>query len=399
VVGLCLALELTQRGADVTVVERAELGSATSRANTGWVVPALSAPISAPGSLIEGLRLMSSPDRPFYIKPRPSPDLARWLLRFARSAAADQFRAGTDAILALNRRTLELYDQLASDGVVFEMHSGGLLFLCLSDAGLSATERRFASLGYPGEVTRLSREAARELEPAIAKSIAGALHIIPERFVRPESLIRGVADRLAELGAELIQGVAVTGIRRVGQEWRLEGGGREIVCDRVVLSAGIWTKELARPLGLRLPLQPGKGYSLTSVGNGQPPNRALFFVEAMIGAAPYNDAVRLAGMLELAGADMSIQPRRVAALREAARRYLHGWEPADPSFEWTGLRPMTPDGLPVIGEIPGQTGAFIATGHGMVGVTLAPATAALLAPVVLDGTTSPELYPFRVDRF
>jgi D-amino-acid dehydrogenase len=342
---------------------------------------------------------MSSPDRPFYIKPRLSLDLARWLLRFARSAGAAQFRAGTDAILALNRRTLELYDHLANSGVVFEMHGGGLLFLCLSDAGLLATERRFESLGYPGEVTRLSGDAARELEPAIAKSIAGALHIIPERFVRPESLIRGLADRLRELGTELVQSMAVTGIRRVGEEWRLHGGGREIDCDRVVLSAGIWTKELARLLGLRLPLQPGKGYSLTSVGEGQPPKRALFFVEAMIGAAPYNDALRLAGMLELAGTDASLEPRRVDALRQAARRYLHGWEPGNPSFEWTGLRPMTPDGLPIIGEIPGHPGAFLATGHGMVGVTLAPATAALLAPVVLDGTASPELYPFRVNRF
>jgi D-amino-acid dehydrogenase len=342
---------------------------------------------------------MSSADRPFYIKPRLSPDLARWLLRFARSAGANQFRAGTDAILALNRRTLELYDRLATSGVVFEMHDGGLLFLCLSEAGLSATERRFASLGYQGEISRLSGDAARELDPAIGKNVAGALHIAPERFVRPESLIRGVADRLGELGAELIQGVAVAGMRRVGGEWRLEGDGREIVCDRVVLSAGIWTKGLARALGLRLPLQPGKGYSLTSAGNGEPPKRALFFVEAMIGAAPYDDAVRLAGMLELAGPDASVQPRRVDALRQAARRYLAGWEPVDPAFEWAGLRPMSPDGLPIVGEIPGHPGAFLATGHGMVGVTLAPATAALLAPLVLDGIASPELYPFRVNRF
>jgi D-amino-acid dehydrogenase len=348
---------------------------------------------------MQGLRLMFSRDNPFYIRPRLSPDLARWLLRFARSAGADQFRAATDAILALNRRTLELYDRLGNSGVAFEMHGGGLLFLCLSDAGLSATERRFESLGYPGEITRLTGDAARELEPAIGKSVAGALHIAPERFVRPESLIRGVADRLGELGVELIQGVAVAGMRRIGGEWRLDGGGREIVCDRVVLSAGIWTKELARALGLRLPLQPGKGYSLTSAGNGEPPKRALFFVEAMIGAAPYNDAVRLAGMLELARSDASLQPRRVDALRQAARRYLDAWEPVDPAFEWAGLRPMSPDGLPIIGEIPGHPGAFLATGHGMVGVTLAPATAALLAPLVLDGTMSPELYPFRVDRF
>jgi D-amino-acid dehydrogenase len=200
IVGLCAAWELARRGAPVTVVDGAKMGGATSLGNTGWVVPALSAPLAAPGSVRQGLQMILRRDDPFYIKPRASVELARWLVRFTRSARPDQFRAGADAILALNRSTLELFDTLRDSGVEFEMHGGGLLFLCLSDPTLDATEGRFAALGYDGEIERLGGDATRALEPSVARSVAGTLHIKPERFVRPESLTRGLVTALRKLG-------------------------------------------------------------------------------------------------------------------------------------------------------------------------------------------------------
>jgi len=398
VIGLCLAWELARRGASVTVIDRGRMGAATSLGNTGWVVPALSAPIAAPGSVKQGLQLISRRDNPFYIKPRLSPALAQWLVSFVRSARPDRFRAGTDAILAVNRRTLERYDALRADGVEFEMHDGGLLFLCLSDAALNVTEQRFAKLGYSGEIERLTASAVAALEPSVAARVVGALHVKPERFIRPETLSRGLIDALGALNVRLVEDRAVTALRRAGGGWRVHTDGDEFRTDRVVISAGIWSREIAAPLGLKLPLQAGKGYSVTARGTGVPPRRAAFFVEAMIGASPYDGAVRLAGMLELSGMDQSLKRRRLDAVYQAARRYLSGWEPGRAELEWAGLRPMTPDGLPIVGAIPGQPGAFIATGHGMVGVTLAPATAALLAPLVLTGHAPPELAPLRADR-
>ncbi len=398
IVGLCAAWELARRGASVTVLDRGRMGGATSLGNTGWVVPALSAPIAAPGSVKQGLQLISRRDNPFYIKPRASADLARWLVTFVRSARPQQFRAGTDAILAINRRTLELFDALKRSGVEFEMHGGGLLFLCLSEGSLSATEQRFAALGYGGKIERLTDEGTRALEPSVAPAVVGALHVKPERFIRPETLSRGLVKALSELDVRLLEDSLVTTVRRSGTMWRLTTDQFEIVADRVVISAGIWSGDLVRPLGLRLPLQAGKGYSVTTRGSGAPLQRAAFFVEAMIGAAPYDGAMRLAGMLELSGMDPSLQRRRLDAVYGAARRYLTGWEPGDAELEWAGLRPMTPDGLPIVGPIPGHEGAFLATGHGMVGVTLAPATAALLAPLVLTGESAPELLAVRADR-
>jgi D-amino-acid dehydrogenase len=399
VIGLCAAWEMTRAGASVIVVDRAQMGGATSLANTGWVVPALSAPIAAPGSVRQGLQLIARRDNPFYIKPRLSQDLARWLIRFVRSARAEQFRAGADAILALNRHTLEQYDALAEHGVDFEMHAGGLLFLCLSEASLDATEHRFQALGYEGEIERLTGAATRALEPSVAESVAGALHIKPERFVRPESVSRGLVAALTRMGARLVEHTQVTSISQLGNEWRIRAQQQEFITDRVVVCAGIWSRDLLRPLGVNLLMEAGKGYSVTTRGIGTAPARAVFFTEAMIGAAPYDGGVRLAGMLELAGMDGSLNRRRLDALERAARQYLTGWQPAEPELEWAGLRPLPPDGLPIVGEIPHHRGLFVATGHGMVGMTLAPATAALLAPLVLNDDAAPELRALRVDRF
>lgn len=399
VVGLATAWQLARRGAAVTVLDRGSIGAECSLGNTGWIVPALSAPVAAPGSVKQGLQMLGRRDNPFRIRPRLSPSLARWLLTFQRSAQPARYRAGAAAILALNERTLEHFDELQAAGVRFEMHDGGIAFLCLSEQSLAGSHARFDALGYPGEIAHLGAEATRELEPAVSERVIGSLHIKPERTARPETLTAGLADALRGLGARVSEQCAVRTLERRSRAWRIETDTGALEADRVVIAAGIWSRDFERVLGLRLPMQPGKGYSLTARGTGTAPRRALFFVEAMIGAAPYDGGVRLAGMLELAGMDASVDPRRLALIDRAVRTYLHGWLPTDPELRWAGLRPLPPDGLPIVGAVPGREGLFLATGHGMVGITLAPSTAALLAPLVLDGTTSPKLAPFRPDRF
>ncbi len=398
-IGLCSAWYLARSGASVTVVDRGVVGGETSSGNTGWVVPALSAPVAAPGSVRQGTQMLFHRDNPFRIKPRPSPSLARWLAAFIRSARPDRFKAGAEAILALNEHTLELFDQLREDGVSFEMHQGGIVFLCLSPGAADAAEQRFAALGYSGEIERLDGTQARQLEPSVGPAVRGALHIKPERVVRPETLTRGLHQALLTRGVEVLEHTPVRQLRRDGAGWILTAGTREIRCHKVIVAAGIWSLQLCRQLGIRIDMQPGKGYSLTTDGEGARPRHALFFVEAMVGAAPYEGTVRLAGMLELAGMDPRPHERRIGLLRSAARAYLRGWDPGEQGEPWAGLRPLPPDGLPIIGEIPGRPGAYLATGHGMVGLTLAPASGALLARTILDGGAPDKLAPFSPARF
>jgi D-amino-acid dehydrogenase len=175
-------------------------------------------------------------------------------------------------------------------------------------------------------------------------------------------------------------------------------GGDVVEADRVVVAGGSWTGRILASLGVRVPQEAAKGYSVTACGIGTAPRLALYLGEAKVGCSPFEGTVRLAGTLELAGLDLRIRRARLEAVARAPERYLRDWRPVDPELEWAGLRPLPADSLPLIGAVPGRRGLFVATGHGMLGITLAPATGAALAPLVLEDRLVPELEPFALDR-
>jgi D-amino-acid dehydrogenase len=174
----------------------------------------------------------------------------------------------------------------------------------------------------------------------------------------------------------------------------------EIEADRVVVAAGATAPAGRERPGVRVPLVGARGYSVTVAGGAVRPMHALYLAEAKVGVSSYRDDVRVAGVFELGRRDDTPDARRVDAMLESCEPYFAAWRPSQEQGEspWAGLRPMTSDGLPLIGRAPAAAGVFLATGHGMLGVTLAPATAALLAPLVLDGVEAPELEPFRPSR-
>jgi D-amino-acid dehydrogenase len=402
VVGLCCARELRRRGLDVVVVERDRCGEAASLGNAGWVTPALSAPIPAPGVMGHALRWMLSRDSPLLVRPRLDPAFLRWSWHFWRSQAAARHRTGARALVALNARTLELFDELRDDGVRFEMGEQGLLFLARTEEGLAEYERSLtllASLGYRGGVRRLAPPELREHEPSVGVAAVGGLMADAERHVRPESLCAGLLERLRHDGVEILEGSEVGSLGRHAGGWRLGAGSEELVVDRVVVAAGAWTSRVLAALRIRLPLEAAKGYSVTMAVGGPRLRGPVYLVESKVAVTPFSADVRVAGTLELAGLDLTIDRRRLEAVARAPGEYLTGWRPGPRRLEWSGLRPLAPDGLPYIGAVPGQDGLFVATGHGMLGVTLAPATAAALAPVVAGAGDGRDLAPFRVGRF
>lgn len=400
-VGLACAWYLRREGADVVVLERGRCGEGASLGNAGWITPGLSNPIPAPGVMAQALRWLAKRDSPLLLRPRLDPAFAAWCWRFMRSSRRERYLEGMRALLALNRRTLELFDGLRSDGVEFEMHEDGLLFLFLSVGAVEEEAAVLADLareGYPGAVRGLSTQEAQALEPAVNDAVAGAIYLPAERHVRPETLCAGLATALRTAGAEVREGADVRAFERRGGEWRLRAGTEDVVADRVVVAAGAWTGRLLHPLGVRIRQEAAKGYSVTAVGRGTPPRLPLYFGEAKVGCSPFAGGVRLAGTLELAGLDLSIDRRRLAAVSRSASTYLRGWLPERPELEWAGLRPLPADSLPLIGGVPGHDGLFVATGHGMLGITLAPSTGAALAPLVLGGRPEPELVPLAVAR-
>ncbi len=401
VIGLCAAHSLRRAGADVVLVERDRCGEATSQGNAGWVTPGLSAPLPGPGVLPRALRWMARPDSPLLIRPRLRRGFLSWCWRFARSCSGSRHRAGLEATLALNARTLDLYDAMRAEGVEFEMHTDGLVFAALSERELAheaAELQELRDAGYAGAIETLDGERLRELEPALSERVRGGFYAPAERHVRPESLMRGLAGAVRRAGVEVVEGEGVESLERRNGGWRAHTGERHLSADRVVVCAGVWSRQLLAGLGVKIPLEAAKGYSVTTEADGVQPQHPLYLLEAKLGCSPFDGVIRLAGTLELAGLELSLNRRRLDAITQAATSYLREWRPAEPQLEWAGLRPLSPDGLPYIGRVPGAPGAFAATGHGMLGVTLGPATGEALVPLVLDDAPAPQLEPFRLDR-
>lgn len=400
VIGLMCAHALRRAGAEVVVLERGRCGQAASLGNAGWITPVLSTPLPGPGVLLQGARWMLDPKSPLLVRPRLDPAFVAWCWRFARNCAAGRFEAGSRALLGLNRDTLRLFDELRESGVEFEQHEDGVLAVALEEPQLEKEWKRvqqLTTLGYPSRLERLDAAEARRLEPALSRRVAGAVYAADERHVRPETLTAGLVRWLARAGVGVREGAAVSHVRPHGRGWRLESAGEPLDVDRVVVAAGIWSKTLLAQLGTKLPLEAVKGYSLTFLAERGAPRHALMLQEAKVGVSPFANGLRFAGTLELAGESLSLRPRRLDAIRKTAFDYLESFTGSS-EVAWAGLRQFLPDGLPVIGRVPTADGVFVATGHGMLGITLAPATAAALTPLVLEDRLDPVLEPLRPDR-
>ena len=402
VIGLTCAYELATRGADVIVLERSQPGQACSSGNAGWLVPALSAPLPSPDLKWGAARWMLKRESPLYIKGLAVPRLLSWLFRFWQFCNRRDYQSGLQSIASLNLKTFQLYDQLESDGLEFEMHRSGLLALFLdpSNAGhliddlgaLRDFGYRVPELLEPNEV--------RSLEPAVSDQVGAGLLIEQERHVRPEALTSALLTGLGKQGVQVRAGVDV--VPRLDGKGRLEcldcNIGR-VEADAFLIAAGAWSKKLARLMGKKIPLEAGKGYSVTMDDPDVSLRYPLFLDEAKAAVSPFDGALRVAGTMELSGLNSHLDPRRLTAMMRGASAFVPGIEKGVSKLQWTGMRPMTPDGLPLIGRLGDEPNLYIATGHAFLGITLAPATAVAIADLLENGSGGEHLTPFDPNRF
>jgi D-amino-acid dehydrogenase len=401
VVGLCVAESLQRGGAEVTVLDANAFGAAASAGNAGWVTPSHAAPLPMPGTMPQAIRWMFNPGSPLLVRPLPSVSYARWLWDFAANTRVRSYSAGLAAMVALAERVVPDYEALAAR-CSFEMHQKGLLYVGRSDKELDKEMELHHDqqmLGYRGTFDRIGREELLAREPALRDGVAGAILAVDDRHVRPETVTRGLAEHLRDRGTELHEKTAVSGVSTNAKGWLVATAGGTFKADRVVLANGVATATLLAPLGVKLPLQGAKGYSVTVEDPRVRPNGPIYLLENKVGVSPYEGAVRLAGTLELGSRGLSLSKSRVAAIELAAEQSLRDWGDHKKKTVWAGFRPVLPDGLPAIGPVPGKEGLFVATGHAMLGITMAPTTAELLAPVVLGEKPSLELAPFSIARF
>jgi D-amino-acid dehydrogenase len=405
VVGLSIAYYAAQKGHRVRVLDGGTPSSrGCSYGNAGMIVPSHFVPLAAPGMVGLALRCMGDPESPFFLKPRASAELASWAWRFFRCAnAAHVARSAPvlrDAHLA-SRRCLESWAEEWDEDFGFERR--GLLMLCKTESGLEE-EARTADigrrLGIPSDL--LGPTEARHLEPDLRMDIAGALYFPLDCHLSPASLMDALLRRLALARVEITWDTQVHGFReRRGRVEAVRTNRGDVFAEEYVLAAGAWSSELARDLDLRMPMQAGKGYSMTLDAPPKRPRLCAILSEARVAVTPMGGALRFGGTMELSGGDTEIDLRRLRGIAESVARYLPDFPPEHfrDVRPWCGLRPCSPDGLPYLGRCARPANLVAATGHAMMGVSLGPISGKVVAEILSDEPPSIPIDAFRPDRY
>lgn len=402
-IGVASAYFLIRSGWNVTLVEKGELGHGCSYGNSCLIVPSHSDPIPGPGVVGQALRWMARADSPFYVRPRIDLGLLAFFWRFRGYCDAVSAERGFRALLGLSRRSLELYRELLAAGDVdFFFERRGLLEVFQSNDELEhgrAVQRMQASEGFTATI--LTRDEAVELEPAVSPNIRGALFTEGEAHGFSYGYVRNLAVTVEKLGARLVTGREVSRVLVDNGAARgvvVEGPEEHIAADKVILAAGSWSGALARSIGIDIPLQPAKGYSCTIDTYAGAPRVPIINKFRRVIVTPLDTRLRFGGTLELTGFDHTIDGARYDAVVRGGREVLKAPPPMVNEEPWSGLRPVTPDGLPII-DRSSIDGLIVATGHAMLGFTQSPVTGKLVAELANEVEPSLPLQPFRLDRF
>jgi D-amino-acid dehydrogenase len=407
VIGLSTAYYCARRGFAVTLVERKPAQrDGCSFGNAGMVVPSHFVPLAAPGMVALGLKWMWNPASPFYIKPRLSGELIDWGLKFWRAATPEHVRRAAPVIRDLSFASRECFEELAAlPGNDFGLVKKGLFMLCKTQHTLDEEAKmaaRARELGIPAEVLDVKQTAA--LDPNVRMDIAGSVYFPKDCHLQPDRFLSGLQTRLNSLGAQFIWNREVCGWRvenhRSVRMARLDDGS-EIEADEFIICGGSWSPALAQGLGLKIPIQAGKGYSLTLSKPRQLPQICAIFCEARVAVTPMGGALRVGGTMEIAGLNEDINPVRVRGIVNAVPKYYPDFKPED--FDgiqpWRGLRPCSPDGMPYVGRTIKFSNLTLATGHAMMGLSLGPITGKLVAEILSGEKPSCDLTLLSPDRY
>ncbi|MBK1833139.1 NAD(P)/FAD-dependent oxidoreductase [Roseibacillus ishigakijimensis] len=403
VVGLASAYYLTKAGRRVTVVERdASLASGCSEGNAGMIVPSHFIPLAAPGVIGQGLKWMLNPKSPFFLRPRLDPALARWLWLFARHANAGHVKRSEELLRDLGLESRRLHVELARASG-FSLQERGLLMLCQSEAGL-AEEAEVAEeakrLGLQVEV--FGKERLRDFEPDARVEALGGVWFEQDCHLRPLDFVEALRQEIAAAGGVFLAEEGTDFVEKNGRVVALRTTkGSEVAGDQFVLAGGIASLSLAKRLGLKLPMQGGKGYSLTLKKPRKAVQICSLLKEGRVAVTPMGDSLRVAGTMEICGSDTSLNRTRLQGVIESFCRFYPDFSPEDfVGIEpWVGLRPCSPDGLPYLGRVPGRENVIIATGHAMMGLSLAPVTGSLVEKIVAGDAPGIEIAGLNPTRF
>ena len=396
-IGVSIARELALRGIDVLLLERnRDLSSGASAGTAGLICASHAETIANPQALRDGIRWMFDATGPFAL--RPDPRLTPWLARFTASAITPGRAARATAILRdLSTSSLALHVALA-ETVATGLVQRGILNVYASERDLEhgrahAAEQRASGLA----IDDLDAAGVRDLEPTV-RDVCGGTFARDDAHLDSDQYTRSVADAATSAGAKILTGIDVIAADESPTAIELTTTAGPLSTQRLVLAGGAWSARLARDLGIHLPLAAAKGYHV-EVEGGTAPSRPVYLHGTRVVATPLPGRLRFAGTLELGSDPDVVDRRRAESALSAGRAALSGLADARVTHVWKGLRPCLPDGLPAIGRTRASDRVLVATGHQMLGITLAPLTAQVIGRLVADEDPGVDLTALTPDRF
>ena len=403
IIGIACAYYLTQVGRRVTVIDQGEIGGACSHGNCGLVCPSHVLPLAEPGAWREAAKALLSPGAAFRIRPRIDPALWRWLWRFWRRCNHEDMLRSGRAIQPLLTSSMQLYHDLVQDESLHcEWQKRGLLFAYRNEkpceAYGSVNDLLAAEFNEPAR--RLSGDELLDFDPALKRGLAGGWYFEHDAHLRPDRLINSWKSRLEQLGVRFLANHELRGFdvrANCVNAARVPDGS--IDAETFVVATGAWTPQLSEILGVRIPIEPGKGYSITIPRPATCPRIPMIFPEHRVALTPLESGLRLGSIMEFVGYDSQILPERLRLLTEGASAYLREFIAPSQTDQWYGWRPMTYDSTPVIDRCPGFSNVYLATGHNMLGLSMAPATGRLIAELVAGEMPHLDVSVYSATRF
>lgn len=399
-VGLATAWHLQEHGVEVTVLDRTGVAAGSSWGNAGWLSPGKTIPLADPSLWTYGPAALLDPDAALHVPFRADPGLWSFLARFAAQGTRRAWERTMSALTPIDRIALESFDELTGAGIDSWTQEGPFIVGFTEEKQSAGFLREVAGVVRHGQEVPLERvQDPRALAPQLSERVEVVYRMGGQRFIEPGPFVQALAEAFVARGGTLRTDAEVIGVTgsaggpgRTGRARVDLAGGETLSADTAVVATGAWLPGLVRSLGVKTKVQAGRGYSF-SVATESPARHPVYLPAQRIACTPYQGRFRIAGTMEFRGPDEPLQPRRIEAIVRQARSLMTGVDLDDRHDEWVGSRPVTPDGLPLVGAT-SAPGVYVAGGHGMWGIVLGPATGKLLAEQMVTGRIDPAIAPF-----
>ncbi len=403
IIGIACAHYLNAAGLGVTVIDQGTIGGACSHGNCGYICPSHVLPLTEPGVIGTALRSLFNPKAPFRVKPRLSPDMAKWMWQFARRCNHRQMLAAGQHLKAILDSSLQEYKRLMHDeDLPCEWKQTGLLYVLQTEHGMKdfAKTDRLLTEHFGLSARRIEGRDLATFDSALKPGLAGAFHYSNDASIRPDMLNASWSQRLKQRGVTFIEHCQLQRFEKSkSRVVQLATSQGTLKADQIVIATGAWSSRLSSELECPIPIEPGKGYSVTMPRPDPCPRDPMLFPEHRVAVSPFEHGYRLGSMMEFAGFDDSIPAHRIQQLQDSAAHYLTSRPQAGELQTWYGWRPMTWDSLPIIGRTPRLDNVFLATGHNMLGMSLATSTGKLIAELISGSPPHLDPIAYSPQRF